>query len=574
MKEREISLVDLLVEILLRWRMILVFMLIGGVLLGAFGYMRSYRSTQAQASKVSELKGQLEQEGLLDGKYDQEILEAAIDEWINSGQADFQAALKMEEEEEEKSLGDAVKEWLSGWDVDLEQLFREWAEDDRISLEDAVMLWLEEELTPAQKSSVDYAIYYEDIYNTRKAYRNQSVYMQLDANDTQRADITFLVSSDDLERTYNIERVYEDVINSAELEERIAEKAGVPVTAVSDIYYIARGSGGLEKGSDSLRVTVMHYDEKMCRELAEVIIGYVEEKHDELEAELGEHSAIVLNQSFGAIGSGSVLSTQRNFDADLLSVENAFVSRKAEFTDAAWYYYNLLTTGKLAGNPNAEPLEEEEEEEEAEEGIGDIDSVIKSKISVPSAGISLKYIILGMVMAAFCYAFVIFMLYVLDNKLRPTDQLQELYGMPQLGQIPGEKKARKLFGFVDEWILALRYYGQRKFTAQEALNLAKVAVKMAAGKEGLDSVCIIGCGLKAQSMKTCEQIKAFLEAEKLGAQILNNVLYDAEAMERLGSAQGVVLVEKAGSTLYTEVAQELELLKRQDIKVLGGILVE
>ena len=33
-------------------------------------------------------------------------------------------------------------------------------------------------------------------------------------------------------------------------------------------------------------------------------------------------------------------------------------------------------------------------------------------------------------------------------------------------------------------------------------------------------------------------------------------------------------VEKAGSTLYTEIAQELELLKRQEIMALGGVVVE
>ena len=42
----------------------------------------------------------------------------------------------------------------------------------------------------------------------------------------------------------------------------------------------------------------------------------------------------------------------------------------------------------------------------------------------------------------------------------------------------------------------------------------------------------------------------------------------------MDAMQGAVLVEKVGSTLYNEVAGELELLKRQDITVLGGIIVE
>ena len=84
----------------------------------------------------------------------------------------------------------------------------------------------------------------------------------------------------------------------------------------------------------------------------------------------------------------------------------------------------------------------------------------------------------------------------------------------------------------------------------------------------------MGCDLKEQTLKICEQIKASLGQEDIKVQILNNVIYDAEAMEKLGGIRGAVLVEKAGSTLYTEIAQELELLKRQEIMALGGVVVE
>lgn len=579
MREREISLIDLLVEILLRWRVIVVLMLVGGILLGAFSFVRSSRSSQSQEARVDELKAQLDEEGLLGRDFDSEVLGAAIDVWISGEEADFQSAFKeevTEEVEEMQTINEAVREWLKGEDVDLEGMLREWAEDDKLSLKDAFALWLDKEVTVAQKSNVDYTIYYEDLFHEREAYKEQSVYMQIDSNNVWRADITFLVSSGSLERTYNIERIYEDVINNYELVEKIADKADLPASAVSDIYSLSRGSGGLEKGSDSFRVTVYHYDEKKCQETVGAIIDYVDQKHDELEEDLGEHSVTVLNQVIGISANSGVLSTQRNFDADLLSLENAFESRKSAFTDEEWYYYNMLTTGQIAGNPNAVAVEEEEEEQidEAEAEPGNIDEVINAKIAVPSPGISVKYIILGMIMAAFLYAFVIFMLYVLDNKLRATDQLQELYEIPQLGQIPGERKSKKLFGAVDEWILKLRYYNQRKFTAKEAMNLAAVAVKMAVCKNGLGTVYMIGCDLKAESLDSCRQIKAFLEAENIDAQIVNNVLYDAEAMEKLENAKGVVLVEKAGSTLYTEIAQELELLRRQDIMILGGIVVE
>lgn len=62
--------------------------------------------------------------------------------------------------------------------------------------------------------------------------------------------------------------------------------------------------------------------------------------------------------------------------------------------------------------------------------------------------------------------------------------------------------------------------------------------------------------------------------EGITVTVLDNLLYNAEVMEKVETMAGVVLVEKAGSTLYNEIASELELLKRQEIMVLGGIIVE
>ena len=75
-------------------------------------------------------------------------------------------------------------------------------------------------------------------------------------------------------------------------------------------------------------------------------------------------------------------------------------------------------------------------------------------------------------------------------------------------------------------------------------------------------------------LDACEKIKTQLEDENIRVYILNNVLYDAQAMGELEKMKGAVLVEGVGSTLYQEIVEELKILNRQGIKVLGGILVE
>lgn len=72
----------------------------------------------------------------------------------------------------------------------------------------------------------------------------------------------------------------------------------------------------------------------------------------------------------------------------------------------------------------------------------------------------------------------------------------------------------------------------------------------------------------------CGELKERLEKENINIRVLDNVLYDAAAMQEFGDAKCVVLAEKAMSTTYDEVARELELISRQDTIVLGGIIVE
>lgn len=540
MKEREINLVDLMIEILLRWRWIVALMLVGGILLGAFSYVRTSQSAKAQAARIEELKAQLE-EGIEDG-----------------GEGDIK-------------LKDAIKGWLDNEEVDLEESMAKWLNVKASELEEAVKKQLEKELTETQKNNVEYALYYEELHRDKMAYQEASIYTRMDPEDIQRAEMTFLVTSDDLDRSYNLERIYEDMVNNVELLGKLAELADVPVANVGEVYSLSRGSSGLMKGSDSFRVTITHYDKATCQKMAQTVVDFLNGKHDMMTAQLGEHTISVVNQTVGEVGITSVLSAQRNMVSELLSLESSIARTKGAFSDEEWFYYHLLTTGKVAGNPYA--VKVEEEETEGEEGEEDIMSIINAGVTV-TPGVSIKYVVLGMILAAFVYVFVIFMLYVLNSKIRATDNLQELYEIPQLGQIPGDGGKKKPFGFVDEWILKLRYWNQRKFTPEEALNLAAVAVKMSAGKNGLDDVCLMGCDLKDRVLQDCGEMQKILAEEGVKAQILNNVLYDARAMEKLCHVKGVVLVEKAGSTLYTEVAKELELLRRQDIRVLGGIIVE
>lgn len=500
MEEREINLVDLLIDILLHWRGILVLMLAAGIAMGGFSYMRS---------------------------------------WQNAGAAGTPSA-------------NSKEEWES------EEAYRE---------------HLEEELTEAEQISVYSVLQSEKQYADTLDYVNNSVLMHADPQNVQRAELVFNVAAEDPGMTITLSNLYESLINGAGLYEWLAEKNDMSSSEASELIAVRRQSGILVVeggepeivGNDTLKVIVVHSEREKCEELAESVIEYIDRQHDKLVQSVGEYKIELVNQTFSTVMDISLMNQQNSYNNTLLSLKSSAVNATEAFTDDQKAFYALLKGEKDVDGDQKEGKEEGKSD-------SDTDEVKADQSAAPS--VSLKYVVLGMVLAAFVYAFVLFCMYVFNGKLRATDNLGELYGISQLGLIPGEQKKKKFLGIVDRWILSLRNRNKRKFTAEEAMELAATAVKISAGKNMLDTVYLIGCDLKEEAMELCGQVKAKLEQDNIRVHVLNNVLYNAEILEQLEAAKGVVLVEKAGSTLYSEIVRELELMKRQEIRVLGGIIVE
>lgn len=515
MREKEINLIDLVVEILLRWRVFIVWMLVGAGLLGTFSYVKSYRTFKSQTAQIEAAEEQLAQE-LLEGEQEMD----------NAG-----------------GTGGALQQWLLN------------------------------QLTDTQIRNVEYVLDYEALLDDKVTYQKQSIYMKIDPNNMCRGELTFLISSDERQKSYDIEKVYEDIVCSSEVCELIAQGLDIDELCVYEIIGISRGSSGLQEGTNTFKMTFLCDNEEDCLEMMNIVEEFLNTKHEELVGKLGEHEITMINSSYGVVANTSVMNQQRTNVNDIMSMEDTIAKYKNNFSVDEWKYYDFCVNGELTELSEEKAKEIAEANQDADGTSASLTDIINRGVTV-SPGVSIKYVILGAILAAFIYAFIIFLRYVFNTKLRGTDDLQKLYNIQQFGRIPNRKIEKKPFAFVDKWVFALRDRNNRRFTNEEALELATVGVRMAVRKDAFTFVSIIGCDLKDQSMAVCEEIKKGFDSDNIRVNILSNVLYDAQAMGELEGAQGVVLVERAGSTLYNEILQELELLKRQGIKVLGGIVVE
>ena len=488
MEEREIDLFDLIADILAHWRSVLIAMLVGAVLLGAFGYVKSYKefqNTQNEQVMVSNINDTTREEKIK----------------------------RMKE-----SLG-----------------------DDLLAGVDSVIVW-------------------ENKYDLKEIYYKNSLYMQLDPLHVVQKELVYQIQVEDNSACSKFGIVYGNVIKNVGLYDWIEQQTGMDAAYVGELISadvksgmtIADGTQVLLSDSNCVKIVIMQKDEESCEKLADAAKEYIAMQQENLSQEIGNHELILLSETMGTVSNTEVLDKQTSYRDEISSLKESITKKKAEFTEEQKQYYNLLTQNDS-------------------EIVDTTQDAAAESVTVQKPSISIKYVVLGAVIFAFVYAMILCLMYIFNGKLRASDELQNLYHIPQMGLIVKDSKKKLL---PDKWVDNLRNHGKRKFAPAQSMELAVAAVKIAAVKNGLDHVCLMGCNLAEGADNVCESIKHALEKEQIAVTILDNVLYNAEAMEKLENEEGVVLVEKACSTLYNEVPREIELLNRQDIMVLGGIVVE
>ena len=94
---------------------------------------------------------------------------------------------------------------------------------------------------------------------------------------------------------------------------------------------------------------------------------------------------------------------------------------------------------------------------------------------------------------------------------------------------------------------------------------------MAAHGEGICGICGTGNDISADIMA---KIREGLQADGIGFQSIQNILYSADSLNLLSDVKTAVLIEQAGTVSYGEIQQELEILQRQGIHILGMMIAE
>ncbi len=497
MEEMTISVKDLLLRILLKWRMILVWMLIGAVALDGVGYIRSARAAR-QA----------------------------------------QEALKSPEDDEKQMLL-AISE-----------------AEEKLSAREVAEV----------KTAVGTYLAYRQDYQNALDYNTNSIRMQLDPNSVPTITVQYYIDN-------HYQAVY-PVIEARDTTSDIIASFASKVTNTTvcvrivqelqwniDSAYVQELISAYQSADDIMTISVMGQDEEACEKMMAIIQQVVENETAGLKALYGDFDLSVLHKQYYEGASASLLSTQQTQITGLNNIKGAMNNITSTMTDEQKEYYAALLDKEL--------VEETGDGQEAEEEIK------QDAADQPQAKmINLKYIVLGIFVGAFLACCWIAFRYLISASLRVKEDLEEVFGTPLLGSLTVSEVGNRFLGAIDRFIVSLFAGGRPKFSEEERIEMICAGIRIAAGKADMQSVYVTSACHDEKS----EQIRELL-CDKLQGEVKaicqgKSVVYDPESLERMVSADGVVLVEMVDASPYADIQKELELCKMYKIPVIGSVVLE
>lgn len=430
----------------------------------------------------------------------------------------------------------------------------------KIALED---IELEED---SQREAISY-LDYKQLYNEQKQYNDNAPIMQLDAGGFYRSVITYYVDNHFtveyplMSKTNNINAMveaYRSELRNEEFTAKLQELTGCNDAEISyekELIDCNNKYGKLSTIANEtgiLRISIYGSNEEECKVLAELVKESLQAGKAAIAEKLGEHDITLIEDNCDYIS-----------DSELLKYQQENIAKLSTFVTNSSNLKSKLTDSELSFVDAYEREQSLENELETEENV-----------DILVATVSKKLIVLGFVGGAIVVFCVVAVFYLFNNRLRLEDDFEMLYGIILLGNvILKDKKKKKWLGCIDNFFNKMRHLNKRYFEEDEAVSMVAAGIKIASKKKNATKVYVTGATIGETEKHVIEKLKNELKKTNVELVAGKPILYDAEALEQSAECGFVVLLERAGASLYKEIAEEIDICQNQGMEILGTVVV-
>ena len=481
MDEINIDLSDAFLRLLLKWRQILSFMLIFGIVFNGLGYVK----------KVNEAKGQAD------------IL------------------LAQENKAEDKQVLHAVNVY--------------------------------------QK--------YQNNYDAREKYLEQSIKMQIDPNRVPKVSVQYFIDNH-YEVVYPVmskKNTTKDIINSIihklydkTIYEQISEATGLK----KEDSYIKELIEVNYNDPDFMTINVIGRNQEEASAIAEVLCSNIDGIASDLKEVYGDFSITQASYQYSENSNQDLLTEKQNQISTLESINNSCSNLVSKLTEEQKKEFD-----KLIDQENEEIKETEQNGDVPEEAADDM------YVSI----LQLKYLIFGLIAGLFLYCAAYLLYYIFGGKIRVEEDIKKTFHIPVIGAVYSPDQKKKIFGAIDNLILNLADSRRKYLSFDERMQMISSGAANAASRNQYSRIFVTGSSFAPDCQNIQEIMIRNLNAEScinLNAEGGKAVFLDVLSQNKLTESDAVILIEKAGTSYYKDIQEELEICNRYKVPVLGCVFVK
>lgn len=368
--------------------------------------------------------------------------------------------------------------------------------------------------------------------NYEENYEKNSVLFQLDPYNKWVAKTDIFVKVDGENDVINLVdpadslvKAYTAIIKSESSLEEACEENNIDIRYLRELINTEADYNG-----NMISVAVTYKDGKGAQQILNRILESVKASKKEVESNLRTHNIILMN------GETSMVA-----DQTLAKCQNERIDSLNEMQKS-------LEETKVALDNLKEPQTP-------------IDLSFKAGIKS-----TIKHGVMGGVFGVFFAGLFLCVIYVINPKLRSSDEFISRFGIKILGEYPMEEKKRKL-SRIDKWLSKIE--GKETFSREDVLK--RIIASISIYTETNQTILLTGT-IELDLLQNIEsEIKD--NFNKLNFEVGEDMNRSPETLTRLPAIDSVILVEKCGLSKYKDIESQIETIYSLDKKIMGCIIL-
>ena len=387
--------------------------------------------------------------------------------------------------------------------------------------------------------------------DAKQNYFNDSLLMQIDPHSECVSTVSMVAKTPGMEEAAesasdaaktnspavlnasNVVHAYTDFITNVISYEQFSEELGVPEQSIRELVQVVTDEYHF---SSVFKMQARSMDMDLSKRIMDYILQQIEENRDSFRDTLGEYEADIVGRS------------------EEVTVDTLLLQQQTELQNSISTLQKNLQTSQTALKELIKPTEA---------SGASMKTIIKHGI---------KYGIVGMAGGIFLMILLYAIRILMKGRILTDDELNVAYGLRNIITLPAGAARREPRSFIDRFVeklvsdapdMSVTAANDVLIAKVESLALAtdirRVVLVGTVGETRLESYANT-LNKRAEQAKSPVSFEACADLDK-----------DASAVRRLRDADGCIVVEEVGETVYRDAAEVIELLSATGKPILGTV---